>query len=284
MLPSGVRNTFLYNGDGQRVQKQDSTGTTKHVWDGQNILLETDGSNIIQVVYTLEPALYGNVISQRRGGVTSFYLFDGLGSTRQLANSTGSVTDSYLHDSWGNILLISGTTTNWLRYVGRMGYYYDADLIAYFLRARNYNSQTGSFLSRDPSNPILNSEQDVASKVRRLLRPYEYCTSNPPNRVDPSGLDWLDCMVQCMNDMLVSNRIAAGVTGVIGLGGLTAKKEIALPRGKPRQALLTKISQRIGGPGLRYTSMASKFCGRVFLAIGVADAAIEVYCAGKCAL
>ena len=48
--------------------------------------------------------LYGNLISQRRSGTTSFYLFDGLGSTTQLANSTGSVTDSYLYDSWGNIL------------------------------------------------------------------------------------------------------------------------------------------------------------------------------------
>ena len=55
-LPTGVPNTFTYNGDGQRVQKQDSTGTTRHIWDEQNILLETDGSNIIQVVYTLEPA------------------------------------------------------------------------------------------------------------------------------------------------------------------------------------------------------------------------------------
>ena len=52
---NGVPNTFTYNGDGQRVQKQDSTGTTKHVWDNQNVLLETDGSNIIQVVYTMEP-------------------------------------------------------------------------------------------------------------------------------------------------------------------------------------------------------------------------------------
>ena len=67
-LPSGIVNTFTYNGDGQRVQKIDSTGTTKHVWDGQNILLETDGSNIIQVVYTLQPMLYGNLISQRRSG------------------------------------------------------------------------------------------------------------------------------------------------------------------------------------------------------------------------
>ena len=53
------------------MQKQDSTGTTKHVWDGQNISLETNASNIIQVVYTLEPVLYGNLISQSRGGADS---------------------------------------------------------------------------------------------------------------------------------------------------------------------------------------------------------------------
>ena len=36
-LPSGIVDSFVYNGDGQRVQKQDSTGTTNHVWDGENI-------------------------------------------------------------------------------------------------------------------------------------------------------------------------------------------------------------------------------------------------------
>ena len=82
--------TFTYNGDGQaQLQKQDSTGTTNHVWDGQNILLETNASNIIQVVYTLEPAITGSLISQRRSGTTSFFLFDVQGSTRQLANSRG---------------------------------------------------------------------------------------------------------------------------------------------------------------------------------------------------
>ena len=102
-LPSGIVDTFSYDGDGLRVQKQDSTGTTNHVWDGQNILLETNASNIIQVVYTLEPLLYGNLVSQSRDGADSFYLFDALGSTRQLANSSGSVTDSYLYDSFGDV-------------------------------------------------------------------------------------------------------------------------------------------------------------------------------------
>ncbi len=91
-LPSEIVDSFTYNGDGQRVQKQDSTGTTNHVWDGQNILLETNASNVIQVVYTLEPEVYGNLISQSRSGVDSFYLFDALGSTQQLVSST---RDSY---------------------------------------------------------------------------------------------------------------------------------------------------------------------------------------------
>ena len=65
-LPTAIVDTFTYNGDGQRVQKQDSTGTTNHVWDRQSILLETNASNVIQAVYTLEPATYGNLISQRR--------------------------------------------------------------------------------------------------------------------------------------------------------------------------------------------------------------------------
>ena len=86
----GIVDSFIYNGDGQRVQKQDSTGTTNHVWDGQNILLETGASNIIQVVYTLEPAATATLISQSRSGADSFYLFDALRFVRQLAVAPAS--------------------------------------------------------------------------------------------------------------------------------------------------------------------------------------------------
>src|SRR5262249_15278242 len=40
VLPGGLRNTMQYDGDGRRVRKDDSTGTAKFLWDGQNILLE----------------------------------------------------------------------------------------------------------------------------------------------------------------------------------------------------------------------------------------------------
>ncbi len=41
----------VYNGDGQRVSIVDSQGTKKPIWDGENILLETDGMTIF-VVYS----------------------------------------------------------------------------------------------------------------------------------------------------------------------------------------------------------------------------------------
>jgi RHS repeat-associated protein len=174
-LPAAIVDTFTYNGDGQRVQKQDSNGTTKHLWDGQNILLETNESNIIQVVYTLEPANYGNLISQRRSGVTSFYLFDGLGSTTELTSSTGSVTDNYLYDSYGNSLLV-GSTANWFRYVGSLGYYFDTDLSDYYLRARIYSPAIGRFTSRDPQSSVLR------------FNDYVYVDNMPTSHVDPSGM------------------------------------------------------------------------------------------------
>ena len=96
----------------------DSTGTTNHLWDGQNILLEANGSNAINVAYTLEPKLYGNVISESQSGVESFYLFDGIGSTRELTDSAASISCRYVYDSWGNAIQSTGSIANPYRYQG----------------------------------------------------------------------------------------------------------------------------------------------------------------------
>ncbi len=55
-------------------------------------------------------SVYGNLISQSRGGErTHSILFDAVGSTRAIDEQhLGSVTDSYLYDSFGNLLLASG--------------------------------------------------------------------------------------------------------------------------------------------------------------------------------
>jgi RHS repeat-associated protein len=170
-------NVYTFSGDGQRVQIVDSQGTKKPIWDLQNVLLETDGSNVTQVVYTLEPAGFGNLVSQRRGSTTSFYFFDALGSTRKLTSSAGSVTDSYDFRAFGETFASSVSTTNVFRWVGELGYYLDIDRLAYYLRSRPYNPAVGRFLSRDPLS------LDWAP-----FNAYEYVHSAPTGYVDPYGL------------------------------------------------------------------------------------------------
>ena len=144
-------------------------------------MLETDGSNVIQVVYTLEPIDYGNLISQNRGGTASFYHFDGLGSTDRLTNSSGTVTDSYLYQAFGSQTVLSGSTINPFRFAGRLGYYYDADTAEYYVRSRFYDPVTGRFNSRDPVAQQGSLDPSDSST-------YVYSRNNPCSFVDPTGL------------------------------------------------------------------------------------------------
>ena len=105
---------------------------------------------------------------------------------RQLVNSTGTVTDSYLYDSWGNILLTTGTTINAFRYTGKAGYYLDLDLGGYFLRRRFFDPATGRFLSRDPLGFGMQWQLRVFNSCSYPL--YEFVFNNPANVTDPSGL------------------------------------------------------------------------------------------------
>ena len=44
--PDGTIHTFAYDAEGHRVEQRDATSTTKAIWDEDNILLETDGSDV----------------------------------------------------------------------------------------------------------------------------------------------------------------------------------------------------------------------------------------------
>jgi RHS repeat-associated protein len=174
--PTGPRTSMQYDGDGTRVRKDSSAGTSKFIWDEENVLLEADQNDVTQVLYTLQPIGYGNLISQVRAAVTNLYLFDGLGSTSQLTDAFGSVSDSYLYKGFGVILNTTGSTINACRFLGRVGYYFDVELADYLLRARLYDPLLGRFLSQDPLGVLAG------------INLYAYARSNPIARLDPSGM------------------------------------------------------------------------------------------------
>jgi RHS repeat-associated protein len=174
--PIPTINTMIYDGDGKRVRKDDSSGSVKHIWDGANILEETDQNDATKVIFTLSPSGYGDLISQIRTLTSSFYIFDALGSTDRLTDTTGQiVTDSYVYKAFGELLTNIGTTVNPFRFIGEKGYYYDADFLEYWLRARVYGPAPGRFLSFD-TLPLADSSNL-----------YAYVSNRPTLGTDPSG-------------------------------------------------------------------------------------------------
>jgi len=117
-----------------------------------------------------------DLLSQQRGTDLSIYQYDGLGSTRQLTDSSGAVTDSYFYDAFGVTLASTGTTVNDYLFTGEQ---YDSALDNYYLRARYYDQGTGRFTQMDTwmginSDPI-------------TLHKYLYANADPVSFVDPTG-------------------------------------------------------------------------------------------------
>jgi RHS repeat-associated protein len=150
-------------------------GVTKYIWDGDDLLAEADATNAINVLYTHAPGPAGGLISTRIGTTSSYHHFDGLGSTRQLTNSAGTVTDTWIFDAWGNQKLRTGTTNVNLQWLGAFGYYFDTELQSHYVLARTYVAAVGLWTSVDPL-------------IALTRMAYIYASNSPLLRVDPSGL------------------------------------------------------------------------------------------------
>jgi RHS repeat-associated protein len=172
--------TFAFDGDSRRIQKVTSTTTQKFVYDGDNILLFADASNLTQAVYTIEPAEHGNLIAQRQleGGVwvAIYHHFDLLGSTCDLTDSSAVITDSYTYFAYGDLVANSGTTVNPFQWVGMLGYWNDPEVSRTHTGEREVDSKTGRYISGDRVRP-------------RPANLYPYARNDPINWTDPSGRD-----------------------------------------------------------------------------------------------
>ena len=177
VLPSGTHISYGYDPDGRRVQQTIGSTATNYLWDVAStfgdVVLETADSGTIQASYLLGGT---ELLSQNRGGTVNYYLHDGQGSVRALADASGNVTDQYAYDAFGSVQNRQGTTVNPYQYTGQQ---FDALTGLYSLRARYYQPTLGRFLSRDTIeiNPIHPND----------LNRYGYTANNPINAFDPSG-------------------------------------------------------------------------------------------------
>jgi RHS repeat-associated protein len=149
-----------------------ASGPTVYLYDGMNLLEEVDQSGNVLARYTQGDDI-DESLSELRGGTTSYYQADALGSVTSLSNGTGALANTYTYDSFGKLSASTGTITNPFEFTGRE---FDQETGMYFNRARYYDLGTGRFASEDPlgfaGGPNF----------------YEYVQNNPLDFVDPLGL------------------------------------------------------------------------------------------------
>ena len=181
VIASGSEAIYTYDPFGRRLTKTINGVTSRFLYDGDQILAETDAAGNTTAKY-----VYGSGIDEPvrmdRGGVVSYYQADGLGSTVALTNSSGAVVERYAYDVYGqpritdaagNPRTVSALGNRFL-FTGRE---YDSESGLYHYRARAYSPSLGRFLQWDP----------LGEGVEINL--YAYVDNNPLSFVDPFGFE-----------------------------------------------------------------------------------------------
>ncbi|MBK9610848.1 RHS repeat-associated core domain-containing protein [Candidatus Amarobacter glycogenicus] len=163
--------SFAYRGVGLRDSRVVSGGaTTTFTWDiasGLPVVLD-DGNQYV----------YGaGLTAMKQSGSWYYYLADGLGSTMAIVDSSGNSQKSYTYDVYGEATP-SGGLANEFDFAGQQT---DATGLQY-LRARYYDPETGTFLSREP----------MAVGPRWTHSNHGYANARPASMIDPSGTVAID--------------------------------------------------------------------------------------------
>ena len=164
--------SFKYDPFGRRIYKSSSSGTSIYVYEGYNLIEETNSTGGVVARYA-DGLNIDEPLAMLRSGATTFYHADGLGSVTSLSSSAGSIANTYTYDSFGNLTNSTGSITNPFQYTARE---FDSETSLYYYRARYYDQSTGRFLSEDPS--VFEGGTNF----------YPYVASNPVNYLDPVGL------------------------------------------------------------------------------------------------
>jgi len=120
--------------------------------------------------------LYGLDIIAQQQSERLYYMHDGLGSVRQLLDSTGEIETNYAYDPFG-VPVVGGDVHNPYQFTGEA---WDGEVRLLYLRARYYQPEVGRFITKDP----------WAGRVwmPATLNFYTYVMGNPVGFADPAGL------------------------------------------------------------------------------------------------
>jgi RHS repeat-associated protein len=141
------------------------------VYDDANALEEVDAKGNQLTRYAQGTGM-DEPLAEMRSGTSAFYEADALGSVTSLSSLTGTISNSYAYDTFGNAT-VNGSLVNPYRYTARD---FDVETGLQYSRARYYDPSIGRFLSEDPSGFVDGVDF------------YRYVRNNVVNNTDPFGL------------------------------------------------------------------------------------------------
>ena len=163
--------------------------------NGSMIVAEVTGD--VQTDYYYDES--GNVFGFKRGNSEYYYIRNGQGDIIGILDSSGTQVVSYVYDSWGKLVSISGSQADT---IGEMnpfrcrGYYYDTESGLYYLQSRYYDPEIGRFINADG---WLGANGDILAY--NLLA---YCGNNPVNLSDPTGEVAASTIVLCASILIAA--------------------------------------------------------------------------------
>ena len=181
----GLTTSYAYNASGIRTEKTVNGVTTEYYLDGSTIVAEKTGTDIIWYLYD-GMGLAGFELN----GTSYYYVYNGQGDIIGILDSSGTQVVSYVYDSWGKLVSISGSQAETIGEVNPFryrGYYYDTETGLYYLQSRYYDPEVGRFLNIDS---VMGVNGDI-----HTYNLFAYCGNNPVCRADSGGQSWWSVFV-----------------------------------------------------------------------------------------
>jgi RHS repeat-associated protein len=172
--------TYTYDGDGRRVQK--SNGKLYWYGMGSEPLDETDLSGNTNNSAFKEYIFFGGkrIASRDSTNAVNYFFADHLGSSRVVANSSGTVLDDSDFYPFGGERVVSSSSGNTYKFTDKER---DSESGLDNLGARFFASNVGRFQNPDPLYLELHRVSDP-----QQLNLYAYSRNNPLKFSDPTGM------------------------------------------------------------------------------------------------
>jgi RHS repeat-associated protein len=172
--------SYVYDGNGLRVEKTSGGATTVYIYSGTKEIAEYQ-SGASPTSPTMEFVYAGSrlIANSYQGGAPTYFLSDNL-SNRLLTNSSGSAIERLGDFPYGEEWYDSGTSSTKWKFTT---YPRDAESGNDYATGREYVNRLGRFSALDAAAPSIYDPQS--------MNRYSYVEGDPINNIDPSGQDFM---------------------------------------------------------------------------------------------